>query len=76
MAANGAPFDTPITLKPGGSRVTRSPWLIHTVSLAPLSQKPSNSADGPVTSRSARPNSRWCPPSTPPPSCATMVCSP
>ena len=44
MAANGAPFDTPTTLKPGGSRVTRSPWLIHTVSRSPFFQTPSNSA--------------------------------
>ena len=43
MAANGAPFDTPTTLKPGGSCVTRSPWLIHTVSRSPFFQKPSNS---------------------------------
>ena len=43
MAANGAPFDTPTTLNPGGSCVTRSPWLIHTVSVSPFFQKPSNS---------------------------------
>ena len=30
IAANGALFETPITSKPSGSRVTRSPWLIHT----------------------------------------------
>ena len=47
----------------------------HGVALALLPQ-PSNSAVSPVISISARPNSRWWPPSTPPPSCATMVCSP
>ena len=76
VSVNGAPFDTPTTLKPGGSCVTRSPWLIHTVSRSPFFHTPSNRADSPVTSNSARPNSRWWPPSTLPPSWATMVCSP
>ena len=47
----------------------RSPWLIHTVCFSPGFQTPSNSADLPRTSTSARPNSRWWPLSTLPPSC-------
>ena len=30
LAAKGAPEEVPITRKPGGSAVTRSPWLIQT----------------------------------------------
>ena len=43
IAAKGALSMTPTTSKPGGSCVTRSPWLIHTVSVSPFFQKPSNS---------------------------------
>ena len=35
MAANGAPVEMPTARKPGGSRVTRSPWLIHTGARSP-----------------------------------------
>jgi hypothetical protein len=45
-------------LEAGGSCVTRSPWLIHTVSRSPFFQKPSNSGVSAVISSSARPNSR------------------
>ena len=48
----------------------------HTVSCSPFFHTSLNRAVSPVTSNSARPNSRWCPPSTPPPICSTMVCSP
>ena len=40
MAAKGAPSLTPTTRKPGGSASTRSPWLIHTCSRAPLAPQP------------------------------------
>ena len=58
MAANGALFETPITWKPSGSRVTRSPWLIHTGYFSPLRHTSSKSGVSPVTVTSARPNSR------------------
>ena len=35
----------PSTLKPGGSSVTRSPWLIHTGYFSPFFHTPSNSGD-------------------------------
>ena len=47
----------------------------HGVALALLPEAVEQ-GQSPVISSSARPNSRWCPPSTPPPICATMVCSP
>ena len=50
-----------MTLKPGGSFVTRSPWLIQTGFLSPGCQTPSNRAEGCWTRSSARPNSRWWP---------------
>ena len=40
--AIGAFADVPSTLKPGGSTVTRSPWLIHTGYFSPLRQTPSS----------------------------------
>ena len=67
-AANGAFCEVATTGKPGGSLVTRSPWLIQTGYFCPRCQTPSNSGQSAVTSTSARPNSRWWPPSTLPPS--------
>ena len=49
---------SPTTRNPGGRRVTRSPWLIHTCSRSPGFQTPSNSGLARSTSTSARPNSR------------------
>ena len=40
-----------MTLKPGGSLVTRSPWLIQTCFLSPGCQTPSNRAEGFLTSK-------------------------
>ena len=48
----------------------------HRVAWRPCPRSRRTAREVPVISTSARPNSRWCPPSTPPPSCATMVCSP
>ena len=76
MAAKGAFSEVAMTLKPGGSLVTRSPWLIQTCFLSPGCHTPSNRAEGDLTSSSARPNSRWWPASTEPPSSLAMVCSP
>ena len=42
---------------PGGSSVTRSPWLIHTGYFSPTAQIPSNRTHSEVISTSARPNS-------------------
>ena len=67
---------TPTALKPSGSRITRSPWLIQTWWRSPGDQTPSNSVLLPVTSAKARPNSRWLELSTSPPSCATIVICP
>ena len=39
MAAKGAPFEMPTARKPGGSRVTRSPWLIHTGARSPTATR-------------------------------------
>ena len=58
MAASGAPSLTATARKPGGRRVTRSPWLIQTCSRPPRSQMPSNSAHSSVISTKARPYSR------------------
>ncbi len=58
MAAKGAFSLVAITWKPGGSLVTRSPWLIQTCLWSPGCHTPSNSADGCLTSSWARPNSR------------------
>ena len=41
--AIGAFGEVPSTLKPGGSSVTRSPWLIQTGYFCPFSHTPSNS---------------------------------
>jgi hypothetical protein len=73
MSAKGAFSEVPFTAKPGGSAVMRSPWLIHTVWCSPGFQTPSNSADPSSTFTSARPNSRWWPLSTLPPSCSAII---
>ena len=44
--------------------MTVSPWLIHTVSRSPLFQALEQRVFRRSISISARPNSRWCPPST------------
>ena len=59
--------------KPGGSLVMRSPWLIQTTWRSPGFQTPSSSGLVAPTATSARPNSRWWPLSTAPPSCSAMV---
>ena len=49
MAAKGAFSLVAMTLKPGGSLVTRSPWLIQTCFLSPGCHTPSNRAEGDLT---------------------------
>ena len=39
IAAKGAPVEMPTARKPGGSAVTRSPWLIHTGARSPASPR-------------------------------------
>ena len=58
MMAIGALGEMPSTLKPSGSLVTRSPWLIQTGYFSPFFQTPSNIGLSATTSTSARPNSR------------------
>ena len=58
MAAKGAFSLVAMTEKPGGSLVTRSPWLIQTCLRSPGCHTPSNRAESALTSTSARPNSR------------------
>ena len=58
MTAIGAFGEVATARKPGGSLVTRSPWLIQTGYFSPFFQTPSNSVGLSVTSTSARPNSR------------------
>ncbi len=56
MAMIGTPSVRAVTLKPSGSTVTRSPWLIQTSSLGgepALSFNPSSSDDSAITSTSA-----------------------
>ncbi|KAG0907901.1 hypothetical protein G6F31_021653 [Rhizopus arrhizus] len=72
MPAMGHDGVDAISLKPGGSSVTLSPWLIQTFSFGspPWSLRPLNSASGLITFTSAWPNSRWSAASVAPPSCA------
>ena len=70
-----------ISLKPGGSSVTLSPWLIQTLSMPWPSGvvKSAMSLSSRVWPRArtlAKPNSRLWPPSTLPPSWCAMVCMP
>src|SRR4029079_13704620 len=58
MAANGAPVEMPTARKPGGSRVTRTPWLIHTCARSPSLNTPSNSGVSSLISSSGRPDRR------------------
>ena len=50
MIANGALSVLATTAKPGGSMVTRSPWLIHTCSREPTAHAPWNNAQSPAIS--------------------------
>ena len=56
-AAKGALGEIATVVKPSGSFVTRSPWLIQTGYLSPTCQTPRNSALSAMISTSARPNS-------------------
>ena len=76
VKAKSSLFETPITSKPSGRGVTRSPWLIQTCSRPPLCQTPWNSTQSSVRSTKARPNSRWSEPCTSPPNWSHMVCMP
>ena len=49
IAANGAPVEMPTARKPGGSLVTRSPWLIHTCARSPSLNTLSNSGVSSIT---------------------------
>ena len=70
-----------ISLKPGGSAVTLSPWLIQTFSMpwpsaVRWSSIPSRRRVCPRARTSAWPNSRTFPGSTLPPSWCAIVCMP
>ena len=57
--------------------MTRSPWLIHTVSRSPFFHTPANNAVLAVTSNiGAAEFAVVTDPQRLPPSCATMICSP
>ncbi len=72
-AAKGELAEVAITSKPGGSRSTRSPWLIQTWRSLP---QPARSGCSCSTCRSARPYSRSSAFSTSPPSWWAISCWP
>ena len=73
IAAIGALALLAASSKPGGSAVTRSPWLIHTSRLGP---SPPNKASRSRNCTLAWPNSLWLEPATAPPSWAAIACIP
>src|SRR3989304_5502837 len=55
MTAIGAFGEVATARKPGGSCVTRSPWLIHTGYFSPFRHTPAKRAAASVSTTSARP---------------------
>ncbi len=73
MAATGAPALVAVAVKPSGTAVMASPWLIHTFDVAGQSGL---SGEAPVWRNSVRPYSPWPVRDTVPPSCSAMSCAP
>ena len=73
MAATGAPALVAVGVKPSGTSVMASPWLIHTLDVAGQSGQ---RREAPVCVSCVRPYSPWPVRDTVPPSCSAMSCAP
>ena len=73
MAATGAPALVAVAVKPSGTAVMASPWLIHTLDVEGQSGL---RGELPVWLSSVRPYSPWPVCDTVPPNCRAMSCAP
>ena len=73
IAATGAPGLVAVRVKPSGTAVMASPWLIHTLDVAGQS---GHRGEAPVSVSSVRPYSPCPVRDTVPPSCSAISCAP